>query len=97
MLFSICCAVSLANPKSFTISALPVPWHPVQEQQTVAKWLQDFHYQTALIGKYVNGYHADGATPMDFCTYVPPGWTDWYGFQTVDFFGTRVQALWTDC
>ena len=56
----------------------------------MAKWLQDFHYQTILIGKYVNGYHADGATPMEFCTYVPPGWTDWYGFQTIDFFGTRV-------
>ena len=23
-------------------------------------------------------------------TYIPPGWTDWFGFQTVDFFGTQV-------
>jgi hypothetical protein len=41
-----------------------------------------------LCGKYMNGYHA--GTPSKAASYVPPGWGDWYGFQTVDFFGTAV-------
>jgi N-acetylglucosamine-6-sulfatase len=33
------------------------------ENSTVATWLQDAGYQTALIGKYLNGYEG---------TYIPP-------------------------
>ncbi len=43
------------------------------EESTVAVWLQDAGYRTALIGKYLNGYPAT-ATP----TYIPPGWDEWY-------------------
>lgn len=41
------------------------------EQSTVATWLQDAGYHTALLGKYINRYvpETDG---------VPPGWSDWY-------------------
>lgn len=38
-------------------------------------------------GKYLNGYHGSKG---HWATYIPPGWTDWFGFQTVDFFGTQV-------
>jgi arylsulfatase A-like enzyme len=42
------------------------------ESSTIATWLQDAGYRTALIGKYLNGY---GATVEP--TYIPPGWDEW--------------------
>jgi N-acetylglucosamine-6-sulfatase len=41
------------------------------EESTVATWLQDAGYHTAMIGKYLNRYvpQRDG---------VPPGWDEWY-------------------
>ncbi len=42
------------------------------EESTVATWLQDAGYRTALIGKYLNGYPATVAE-----NYVPPGWDAW--------------------
>lgn len=39
---------------------------------TVATWLQDAGYRTALVGKYINGYEG---------TYVPPGWDYWDVFE----------------
>lgn len=38
-------------------------------KSTVANWLQDAGYVTALVGKYLNGYES---------LYVPPGWDSWY-------------------
>jgi N-acetylglucosamine-6-sulfatase len=40
------------------------------EQRSVANWLTGNGYRTGLVGKYMNGY--DGS-------YVPPGWSYWYG------------------
>jgi arylsulfatase A-like enzyme len=42
------------------------------EQSTVATWLHDAGYRTALIGKYLNGY-PNGVS----VAYVPPGWDQW--------------------
>lgn len=43
------------------------------ESSTVATWLHDAGYRTALMGKYLNGYpHSAGVS------YVPPGWDEWY-------------------
>jgi N-acetylglucosamine-6-sulfatase len=39
------------------------------ESSTVATWLDDADYRTALVGKYLNGY--------DY-RYVPHGWDRWY-------------------
>lgn len=39
------------------------------DTSTVATWLQQAGYRTALMGKYLNGY-AD--------SYVPPGWDRWF-------------------
>ena len=41
-----------------------------QEGQTVAVLLREAGYRTGLIGKYLNGYTADGG--------VPPGWDYWF-------------------
>ena len=43
------------------------------EDSTVATWLQSEGYQTALIGKYLNGYARRYEE-----TYVPPGWDEWH-------------------
>lgn len=43
------------------------------EDSTLAVWLQQAGYKTALIGKYLNGYPSE--LPQ---TYIPPGWTEWY-------------------
>lgn len=45
-----------------------------RESSTIATWLQDAGYTTALFGKYLNNYPS-GATP----TYIPPGWNEWAG------------------
>lgn len=41
------------------------------EESTIATWLQDAGYRTAMLGKYFNRYvpERDG---------VPPGWDEWY-------------------
>lgn len=41
------------------------------DSSTVATWLHDAGYRTALMGKYLNGYK--GA----MSSYVPPGWDRW--------------------
>jgi arylsulfatase A-like enzyme len=45
-----------------------------REQSTIATWLHDAGYRTALIGKYLNEY-PKGVAP----SYVPPGWDEWAG------------------
>ena len=44
-----------------------------EEESTIATWLHSANYQTALIGKYLNGYPL-GVKPK----YIPPGWDEWY-------------------
>lgn len=43
-----------------------------RDTSTVATWLHDAGYRTALFGKYLNGY-PNTVSP----TYIPPGWDDW--------------------
>ncbi len=42
------------------------------EANTMAVWLKNAGYRTALIGKYLNGIDKEPK-------YVPPGWSEWYG------------------
>ena len=44
------------------------------EKSTVATWLKNAGYHTALIGKYMNGYSGSA---------VPPGWERWVAFKGV--------------
>jgi arylsulfatase A-like enzyme len=44
----------------------------LDESDTLATWLHDAGYATALVGKYLNGY------PWDRGPYVPPGWDRWF-------------------
>lgn len=64
-------------------------FHPVAEARTVNTWLQAGGYETMLCGKYMNGYHANNVNKA--AQYVPPGWSSFFGFQTVAFFGTAVR------
>jgi arylsulfatase A-like enzyme len=52
------------------------------ENSTVATWLQQAGYRTALFGKYLNGYPGDLGQ-----SYVPPGWTEWYSAVAGDQYG----------
>ena len=45
------------------------------ENSTVATWLQNAGYRTALIGKFLNGYPEKTDTD-----YVPQGWDEWYAW-----------------
>jgi arylsulfatase A-like enzyme len=45
------------------------------EDSTVATWLQDAGYRTALLGKYLNRYPRRAEE-----THVPPGWDEWSAF-----------------
>jgi arylsulfatase A-like enzyme len=47
-----------------------------EESQTFATALQAKGYQTAMMGKYLNGY-APAATLGGTQPYVPPGWSQW--------------------
>lgn len=52
-----------------------------QENSTLGVWLQAAGYRTALIGKFINGYHG---------SHVPPGWTDWRGFVKGNYYGASI-------
>jgi N-acetylglucosamine-6-sulfatase len=44
------------------------------DSSTLATWLDEVGYRTALVGKYMNGYR-DGS-------YLPPGWDKWTAFTS---------------
>jgi arylsulfatase A-like enzyme len=47
------------------------------ESSTLATWLHDAGYTTALVGKYLNGYTLVGDH------HVPPGWDRWVAIDSV--------------
>lgn len=80
-----------------------------EETDTFATRLQDRGYRTALMGKYLNGYTAQGRVDGK-PRYVPPGWTEWdvagNGYSEFDYnlnengklvhYGSRPRAYLTD-
>ena len=50
----------------------------LDESSTLAVWLDDAGYQTAYIGKYLNGY------PWDRGPYVPAGWDRFLAKRNLD-------------
>jgi N-acetylglucosamine-6-sulfatase len=58
-------------------------------RRTLGVWLEAAGYQTAWIGKYLNGYGVDGDPS------VPPGWTRWFsplGFDSLRMYNYSVSA-----
>jgi N-acetylglucosamine-6-sulfatase len=49
----------------------PSSYPAFNERSNLAVWLHDAGYETALVGKYLNGYAVYGEQR------VPPGWSDW--------------------
>lgn len=49
-----------------------------EDRSTIATWLQKAGYDTALIGKYLNGYSKG--------SYVPPGWDTWMALVRNEYF-----------
>jgi len=59
------------------------------EASTLATWLQQRGYYTALAGKYLNGYGSTGLAGG--AAHVPPGWTDWFGLvDPLQYFDYRI-------
>lgn len=58
----------------------PFGFHALDDRRTLPVWMHDLGYDTAFLGKYLNGYGRQptrGNRPS--VRYVPPGWTDWRG------------------
>ena len=51
----------------------------LEEETFVTRLQQDAGYETALVGKYMNGYEEAG--------HVPPGFDHWMGMMTMSFYG----------
>src|SRR5215210_6966159 len=56
-------------------------YQKLDHSNTLAVWLQRAGYTTALVGKYLNGYGANGTQ-----TQVPPGWTEWHAGVHLSYF-----------
>jgi arylsulfatase A-like enzyme len=58
----------------------PFGFQSFDDRRTVATQLQKNGYQTALVGKYLNGYARQPTfrTRTSSLHYVPPGWDEWY-------------------
>lgn len=58
------------------------------DEETLPVWLNQAGYETAFVGKYLNGYGKETDQ-----TYIPPGWSDWQGsidFSTYNFSKTMI-------
>jgi N-acetylglucosamine-6-sulfatase len=59
------------------------PWgfEALDDRQSIATAVHGSGYNTAFVGKYLNGYGAQRSrvTGKPSLKYVPHGWTDWYG------------------
>ena len=53
------------------------------EDSTLASWMQEAGYRTALIGKFLNGY-------ARWASYVPSGWDEWYALLNHKYFESRL-------
>ncbi|MGH3359009.1 MAG: sulfatase-like hydrolase/transferase [Nocardioidaceae bacterium] len=74
----------------------PSAFSRFDDANTLPVWLQDAGYNTAHLGKYLNGYGSDsppgsdGSSPEE---YVPPGWDKWYGSlggSTYRYYNTKL-------
>jgi arylsulfatase A-like enzyme len=60
----------------------PVFYQSGKETSTLATWLQNAGYYTALVGKYLNSYPGVDQQSLSVNeSYIPPGWDEWYALQ----------------
>lgn len=52
------------------------------DSSTLATWLDQTGYETALIGKYLNDYPFSDRPD----NYIPPGWDRWFAFRTQAYY-----------
>jgi len=55
-----------------------------KDTSTIATWLHDAGYRTAMIGKYLNGYQDANAK------YIHPGWDRWVAFLHSAYYDYRL-------
>lgn len=53
----------------------------LDQERTLPVWLREAGYETAFVGKYLNGYGKDKNGGPEF---VPPGWVRWYALSSDD-------------
>lgn len=61
------------------------------DRSTLATWLNNAGYETALFGKYLNGYDLSAPqnnNPQN--TYVPPGWDEWHAMLGASFNSPKI-------
>ena len=56
-----------------------------RDSSTLATWLHDGGYRTALFGKYIDAYQGDANQG-----YIPPGWDQWEAFVHAGFYDYRL-------
>jgi len=64
-----------AHNHGVVANAGPDGYPRLDETNTLAVWLQNSGYFTALVGKYMNGYGEEGSSA------VPPGWSRWFALM----------------
>lgn len=57
------------------------------DRATVATWFRDAGFETALVGKYLNGYDAKTELAAPGRLYVPPGWSVWRAMVSPEVYG----------
>jgi arylsulfatase A-like enzyme len=58
----------------------PYGFRAFRDKSTLPVWLQRVGYNTAFLGKYLNGYgKQERRNGKPSLHYVPPGWNDWLG------------------
>lgn len=80
----LCCpsrATMLTGQYSFRTGVIGNDGRPLDDSSTLATWLSDEGYRTALVGKYLNYIAKDKGE-----TYIPPGWDYWVSLVTYNYF-----------
>lgn len=65
------------------------------DRATLATWFQAAGFQTALVGKYLNGYDLTTEHVAPGVLYVPPGWNTWRPILSPEVYGGFEGRDWT--
>jgi N-acetylglucosamine-6-sulfatase len=73
-----------AHNHHVTTTDLPNGYNGLDHSNTLAVWLKRAKYNTAMVGKYLNGYGINDGIPepVSDAREIPPGWTRWYALTS---------------